>query len=72
MNRPTSKNFFRGEDNSSELSRLLGKKEEEMRILQEKYDRLYICKYVVIQRRTRKATSKWLLGSGCSKRSWKR
>lgn len=43
MNRPTSKNFYKGEDNS-EVSKLLARKEEEMRILQDKYDRLYISK----------------------------
>lgn len=60
MNRPTSKNFYKGEDNS-EVSKLLARKEEEMRILQDKYDRLYICRYVDIQPRTRRATSKWQL-----------
>jgi hypothetical protein len=60
MTRPTSKNFYpssKGED-LLELRNQLQRREEENRLLQEKYDKLFICTTNVTQpRRKRTRTS---------------
>ena len=51
MNRPTGKNFYAGggkTEEAAELRSLLGKKEEDYKILLDKYDRLFISNLSII------------------------
>lgn len=51
MNRPTGKNFYGGAktEEVAEIRALLAKKEEDYKLLLDKYDRLFISNYVIIQ-----------------------
>jgi hypothetical protein len=60
MNRPTRQNFFAGGkgDETAELRMMLARKEEDFKVLQDKYDRLFISKLCLIQAKTRRDRSR--------------
>ena len=67
MNRPTRQNFYGSRtEEGNDLRRQLQKKEEEMRILQDKYDKLYICKIALMQRKKRKEDKEMLAANNFS------
>jgi hypothetical protein len=73
MSRPTSKNFYGGgrSEETAELRAQLARKEEEHRLLLDKYDRLFISKRVFIQARTRSPRSSRLLARGYWRGNWR-
>lgn len=73
MNRPTRQNFYPGGnkgDEVSDLRRQLEKKEETMKVLQEKYDKLYIGTVLFIQLNRKKDKNVMLPVNEQSKRKF--
>jgi hypothetical protein len=66
MARPTTKNFYNGKsDSDSTLRQALEKKDEELRIIQDKYDKLYISTHFVTQARARRIMKPFRGERGC-------
>ena len=68
MNRPTGKNFYGGggggkTEEVAELRMFLSKKEEDYKILLDKYDRLFISNYFLIQAKIKNQTNNLFLDS---------